>query len=104
MFPAHTERKENADYVINGLVFKSAVVDVDYENAGAMLNNVISDVRKAKASHKLALNKPITLININVPDAYYNTVLAAREELREICKAGEVKVERGKEYSVFVQI
>ena len=103
-FPAHAERNEGSDYVINGLVFKSAVVDVDYENAGAVLNDIISDVRKVKASHKLALNKPITLININVPDAYYNTVLAAREELHEICKAAEVKVERGKEYSVSVQI
>lgn len=68
-FPVHSERKSGADYVMNGIVFKAAVV-VDYESMGAFLNNIISDIRKFKAKEKKALNYEVTSININVPDQY----------------------------------
>ncbi len=103
-FPKYAEKAAPADYIINGLIFKSAIVEMDYEEAGAFANTIVGNVRKAKASHKIALNKPITLININVPDAYYNTVLSVLKDIREICKAGDVKVERSKDYSVSIQI
>ncbi len=103
-FPAYAEKPNPADYIINGLVFKSSVVEMDYEDAGAIANDIVDDVRKAKASRKIALNKPITLININVPDAYYNTVLSAAKDIKEICKAGDVKIERSKDYSVSIQV
>ncbi len=103
-FPVYAEKPSPADYIINGLIFKSSIVEVDYEEAGALANDIVSDVRKAKAARKIALNKPITLININVPDAYYNTVLSAANDIKEICKAGDVKVGRSKDYSVSIQI
>jgi valyl-tRNA synthetase len=102
-FPTFTEKIPSNSYSINGLVFKSAVVDVDYANSGAFLNAIISDVRKAKAKEKKALNYEITSININVPEEYYKVTLSSKEELMQICKAKKVEISKGK-YSIDVKI
>ena len=102
--PKYAEPKGKADYVINGIVFSSAIVDIDYLDAGAMLNNVIGEVRKQKASSRVALNKQISLININVPEAYYNVVKAYSKELGKICKAENVSVHMASSYSVAINI
>ena len=102
--PKYAEKKSGADYVINGVVFSSAIVDIDYEDAGTMLNNVIGEVRKQKAASRIALNKPISSININVPEAYYSVVKGYSAELGKICKAEKVSVSVSESYSVAINI
>jgi valyl-tRNA synthetase len=102
-FPEYVEKKAPADYVMNGIVFKSGLVDADYENVGAFINNIISDIRKAKAKEKKALNYEVTSININVPEEYYKATLSSKEELMQICKSKKVDISKGK-YSVEVNI
>lgn len=101
-FPEHSDRKSNQDFIINGILFKSSVL-IDYESIGALLNNIISEVRKAKAKEKKALNYEITSININVPEEYYSVTLSSKEELMQICKAKKVEISKGS-YSVEVKI
>ena len=103
-FPKSVKQESKADYVINGLIFKSALVDVDYESAGNMLNKVISDIRKEKAQHRIALNKPIKRININVPAEYYNAVKVALGDIKEICKAEQVEEKSSDNYSVSIEV
>ena len=102
--PKYAEKKSGADYVINGVVFSSAIVDIDYEDAGTMLNNVIGEVRKQKAASRIALNKQISSIHINVPEAYYNVVKGYSAELGKICKAEKVSVSVSESYSVAINI
>jgi hypothetical protein len=59
-------------------------------------------VRKSKAKEQMALNKEIASIIINVPEEYYKTVIAAKDELMQICKAKDVQVSKG-EYSVEIK-
>ena len=99
--PKYTEKPSKNDYVINGIVFSSIVPEIDYENAGAILNDIISDVRKAKSTSRIALNKQITAININVPDEYYSAVEYSKAELSGICKASRINIEKG-DYSVSI--
>lgn len=102
-FPAYAETVKGAEYAVNGLLTTS-VIEIDHQNSGAFLNNIIADVRKAKAANRLALNKPISSINIKVPDEYYNAVLAAKDELTQICKANSITVKRDQKYSADVKI
>jgi valyl-tRNA synthetase len=101
--PEYKEKPSPADYVINGLVFGSSLPDMDYENAGAFINGIISDIRKQKSTGKIALNHPITSININVPEEYYKATEEAKEEIKQICKSLNVQVSKGP-YSVTVNI
>ncbi len=103
-FPEHAERESKADYIINGLVFKSAIVDFDYNDAGALLNRIIGEVRKEKSKSRAALNKEAKRININVPEAYYTVVFSSRQELQNICKASEISVTKGDELQVSVEL
>ncbi len=100
-FPEYFERKAPVDFVINGIVFKSGIIKVDYESTGAFINSIISEVRKAKAKEKKALNLEIASINIKVPEEYYNATLSSKEELMQICKAKKVDISKGS-YSVKV--
>lgn len=102
-FPHHEKRESKSDYIINGLIFKSAIVDFDYADAGAMLNIVIAEVRKQKASKRMALNKEVTTINIKVPDSYYKVVSVAKSELENICRSDNVNIERAEEVSVSIE-
>ena len=102
-FPVHKVRSEPSDYVINGVVFRNELIEIDYEDSGAFINTIIAAVRTAKAKNRLALNKETASININVPEEYYRATDAAKDELARICKAKEVKVARGV-YSVEVKI
>ncbi len=102
-FPSYKEVPNSAAYVINGLVFKSAIIEHNYVEAGIVLNNIIGEVRKAKASNRVALNKEVTSININVPETYYSAVEYSKGEIAGICKAKLVSVSIG-EYSVSVKI
>ena len=102
-FPKYAEKPAKADYALNGLIFKSATLDIDYENAGAVLNDIISEVRKQKAQSRIALNAPITSININVPDEYISTVVAATDELKQILKAAKIEAKKAKEFSVSIK-
>ncbi len=101
-FPKHSEEKRGTDYVINGIVFRSAVEDIDLGTAGTFLNSIIAEVRKAKARDRLALNKGIASTIIKVPEEYYSAVIAAKDELARICKSKEVQVGKG-EYSVEIK-
>ena len=102
-FPEYKEREPGSGYIINGLVFASDVVDADPESVGALLNSIIGAVRKEKAGSRLALNKEITSININVPEEYYSAVVSSSEELKQILKAREVTVKKSKEFSVSIK-
>ncbi|MGI0134080.1 MAG: class I tRNA ligase family protein, partial [Candidatus Micrarchaeaceae archaeon] len=102
-FPKHTERKSPPDYVINGIIFNSDIIDEDYENVGAFLNTIIAEVRKAKARARIALNKEIASININVPEEYYKAAIAAKGEIAQICKSASVEVAQGV-YSVGIKV
>ncbi len=103
-FPKHTERETKADYVINGLVFKSALVDFDYSDAGALLNRIIGEVRKERSKARMALNKEVKRININVPEAYYSVVFSSKKELQSICKSLEISVNKGDELQVNIDL
>jgi valyl-tRNA synthetase len=102
-FPRYySESSKPSDYIINGVVFKSAMEDIDFGTIGVLLNNVIAEVRKAKARERLALNKEIASIIINVPEEYYQAAIAANDELMHICKAKAVQISKG-EYSVGIK-
>jgi valyl-tRNA synthetase len=101
-FPQSSESEHGSDYIINGVVFKSAIEDIDLGTAGTFLNSIIAEVRKSKAKEQMALNKEIASIIINVPEEYYKTVIAAKDELMQICKAKDVQVSKG-EYSVEIK-
>ncbi|MCL4379784.1 MAG: valine--tRNA ligase [Candidatus Marsarchaeota archaeon] len=101
-FPEYKERPEPTDYILNGLVFSSVRVQADPESLGAVLNDIISQVRKAKATQKLALNKEIASININVPGEYYSAVVASQDELKLILKARSIKVRKGEELTASI--
>jgi Valyl-tRNA synthetase len=103
-FPKYRERESKADYVINGLVFKSALVDFDYSDAGNMLNTIISDVRKERSKARIALNKEVKRININVPEVYYTVVFSSKKELQSICKSSEISVESGDGLQVSIEL
>ncbi len=102
--PQYSENEEPSGYVINGVVFKSGLPETDYVQFGALLNNVIADVRKAKSGARLALNKQITAININVPGGYLNALENCKKELMAICKADKVSVKEAGEYSVAITV
>ncbi len=101
--PEYIEKDTESAYVMNGLVFKSGLIDVNYEEAGAFLNRIIAEVRKAKSGARIALNKGIPSINIKVPEEYYNVVEYSKDELSGICKVGKVNVSKG-EYSIEIKI
>jgi valyl-tRNA synthetase len=103
-FPKYVERKQPTSYIINGFVFTSSILQVDTESIGALLNNIISEVRKAKAKDKLALNHEITSININVPGEYYSAIDSSKEELKQILKSKEILVKKEKEFSVSIKV
>lgn len=102
-FPIYKEQESKADYIINGLIFKSAIIDIDYKDAGAFLNVIIGEVRKQKAQKRMALNKEIIRININVPESYYKVVSIAKEELENICRSKSIHIKRSKELSVSIE-
>jgi valyl-tRNA synthetase len=102
-FPAYAESGEPSSYVINGFVFKSAVLDIDYVNAGAFVNGIIGEIRKQKAQGGIALNRELATININVPEEYYNAALVARPDIAGICKASKVNIKKGK-FSVEIAV
>ncbi len=101
-FPVFTERPHPADYVINGVIQRSNI-EIDYDSVGIALNQIIGDIRKQKAQARIALNKEITSILINVPDTYISAVEAASDEIKSICKASKVSIKKGKEFSVSIQ-
>src|SRR5208282_2882772 len=80
-WPEYKEIASGSDYAINGMLFSSKIADIGYESLGAFLNSIISEVRKAKAKEKKALNYEISSININVPEEYYKATLSSKEEL-----------------------
>ncbi len=101
-FPKSEQLQEPSGYVINGLIFKSSTIELDYSNAGKLLNDIIADVRKAKSAAKLALNYKVKLININLPKEYYSVVSLAENELKEICKADKVSLQQSENYGVSI--
>ena len=91
--PKYIEPPSKNDYVINGIIFSSVILNINEpDSIGALLNDIIAEVRKAKASMRIALNKEITAININVAEAYYSAVSSSKTELEGICKAKKVNV------------
>ncbi|MGC8567631.1 MAG: valine--tRNA ligase [Candidatus Micrarchaeia archaeon] len=93
--PEYVEELPGISYAINGVVFKSSLVDVPYEDIGALLNKVIAEVRQAKARNRKSLNLKIKAININIPSEYYISAKYAAPELEKICNAEEVNIEAG---------
>ena len=101
--PRQLEKIEVRDYVINGLLFEEGFIEPDYESAGALINNIIAEVRRAKSKAHMPLNAEIPIINIKVPNAYFKAVKVSKEEIKEICKAREVMVSEGNELSVNIE-
>lgn len=101
--PEYVETGAEQEYVMNGLIQRS-VIDIDAGNAGALLNNIIAEVRKEKAKNRIALNHEITSININVPEEYYKAVIDSQGELKNILKAKEITAIKEKEFSVSIKI
>ena len=102
-FPVPMGQHIGVGYDIYGVLFKGPKAEIDYCSIGAVLNAVITEVRKAKAREKKALNAEIASINIKVPEEYYNTTLSSKDEIALICKAGKVSVQKG-EFSVETKI
>lgn len=102
-WPKYAKISASPDYVINGIIFRNEIAEVGYEGIGAFLNSIISEVRKAKANDKKALNYEISSIIINVPEEYYNVTISSKEEIMQICKAKAVEIKKGK-YSVDVKL
>jgi valyl-tRNA synthetase len=102
-WPRYSDLPKGPDYVLNGVVYTNGPVHIEITSTGAMLNAIIAEVRRAKASVKKALNYEISSININVPEEYYTATLSSKEELMQICKARKVEINKGK-YSVEVKI
>ena len=102
--PEHTEQHGGADYVVNGVVFRSNIMSTDLAQTGALLNDIISDVRRAKAQARIALNHEIGSISVTVPQPFFDQVGQARDELRRICNAKGVVVKAGADYAVAINI
>ncbi len=77
--------------------------DEKSESDATVLNEVITGVRKAKASARLALNYQITTILINIPDKYNTLVETNREELLAICKANGIEIRNADALSVEIK-
>jgi valyl-tRNA synthetase len=101
--PTYIEMPEEPSFVMNGLLF-AASFEEDPEIYGEILNKIVSEARKQKAKAKIALNKPITSININVPDKYYKAVVISQDEIKGILKASLVNITQGKELSISINI
>ncbi|MGC8688298.1 MAG: class I tRNA ligase family protein, partial [Candidatus Micrarchaeia archaeon] len=101
--PNYIEMSEEPSFVMNGLLF-AANFEEDPEVYGEILNEIISEARKQKAKAKIALNKPIASININVPEEYYNAVVISQDELKGILKASSINIVKGKELSISINI
>lgn len=101
--PKYMELGADSSYVINGLVQKSQIVE-DASNIGRILNFIIAEARKEKAKNRLALNKEIPSMIINVPDEYISAVLDSQNELKSILKVKEIVVKKEKEFSVSIKI
>ncbi|MEM0148264.1 MAG: valine--tRNA ligase [Candidatus Micrarchaeaceae archaeon] len=102
--PEYKEKHEGPDYIINGFVFSSAIPAMDFTEAGAILNYIIAQVRKEKSRNKLALNKEITAININLPEKYYSIVKLAEEDILNICKAKKLNILKNENESISIEI
>ena len=101
-FPKYKDIESQVDYVINGIIFQSGIVDIDYIDAGNLINKIISDVRKAKASKKIALNKQIKQIDITIPEQYYKVIEVSKNDILGILKSDDVKVSKGTQYSISI--
>ncbi len=103
-FPEHKEAPHGAGYAINGVVFQSDIIDTDFADVGTLLNDIISDVRKAKAKQHLALNYEINSAEVTVPVQYAKAVEQCKKELANICKIRNVNIKAGSDYSVAINI
>ncbi len=103
-FPEHKDDSHEAGYAINGVLFQSDIIDVDFRDTGALLNQIISEVRKAKAKQHLALNYEISSIDVVVPSQYAKAVEHCKKELVNICKIKSVNIKAGGDYSVAINI
>ncbi len=101
-WPKWVELPKGPSYAVNGLLF-TAQVEVEPEAAGKVLNGIIGEIRKQKANARIALNKEVSSININVPDEYYTIVDSSKGELAQICKAKAIYLNKG-DYSIEVKM
>ncbi len=99
-FPKYTKKASEIDYVINGLVFQSAIVDIDPENSGIVLNDIIADIRKYKSNKKLALNKELNKVEIDIPERYERIIEIASIEIKNICKIKKIIIKAKKQYKI----
>ncbi len=101
--PEFIEIPSEPSYIMNGLLF-AANVEQDPEIYGEILNVIIVEARKQKAKLKIALNKPIKSININVPVEYYKAVMASADDIKSIIKADSAEISQGTELSISINI
>ena len=101
--PEYVEMPDEPSFVMNGLLFASSF-EQDPEVYGEVLNEIIAEARKQKAKAKIALNKPITSININVPEEYYTAVVVSQEDIKGILKASSINITKGKDLSISINI
>ncbi len=99
-FPKYVEKTSHADYVINGFIFQNISLDIDYEDAGIFLNDVIANIRKLKSNKKLALNKEIKEVILSVPTQYLKIAQNTVNEIKNICKVKDIKINEEKEFKI----
>ena len=102
-FPKYAERPSQTDYVINGFVFQNISLETDPEEIGILLNDIITSIRKAKSNKKLALNKEIDKVKINIPEQYIKITEDAADEIKGICKIKNVIVKPGSEIKIEIE-
>ncbi|ASI13495.1 valyl-tRNA synthetase [Candidatus Mancarchaeum acidiphilum] len=103
-FPEYKELAPEETYTINGYIFKSSIVNIDYINAGKFVNQIITDVRKEKAQRKLALNAPVKSIKLEVPETYYEIAKVSEKDLKGILNADKITLTKSNEYSLSLDL
>jgi len=64
------------------------------------LNDIIADIRKYKSNKKLALNKELSKVEIDIPDRYERIIEIASIEIKNICKIKKIIIKAKKQYKI----
>ncbi|BCS90700.1 MAG: valine--tRNA ligase [Candidatus Micrarchaeota archaeon] len=102
--PKFVENREELTYAINGIVFRSAEIEVPIESIGDALNSIISAVRQAKTKNKISLNEPIKSVNIKANEELIRYIELVKDDIAKICKSNNVNIEKGEGLNVSIEL